>query len=69
MDTLKFNIPDLHCGGCADRSAEILEELEGVKQATVSIDDKSAEVSYNPEQASFNTFKEALAEANYTAEK
>ncbi|WP_138429189.1 heavy-metal-associated domain-containing protein [Fodinibius saliphilus] len=69
MEELTFEIPDLHCEGCANRSAEILEKLEGVEQATVSIDNKSAKVFYNSDQTSFDTFKEALAKADYTAEK
>lgn len=43
METLKFNIPDLHCDGCANRSANILEKLKGVQTARVTFDDKSAE--------------------------
>lgn len=69
MEKLIFNIPDLHCEGCADRSTNILERLDGVKDAEVTFDDKSAEVEFNPDEASFEDMKEALAKANYTAEK
>lgn len=69
MEKLTFDIPDLHCEGCADRSANILEHLNGVENANVTFDDKSAEVEFDPDQASFEDFKEALAKANYTAER
>jgi copper chaperone CopZ len=69
MEKLTFNIPDLHCEGCADRSTNILERLDGVKNANVTFDDKSAEVEYNPDEASFEDMKEALDKANYTAER
>ncbi|GEM_PF-658875 len=69
MEKLTFNIPDLHCEGCANRSTNILEKLDGVQQADVTFDDKSAAVEYNPDEASFEEMKEALAKANYTAKK
>ena len=68
MKKLTFDIPDLHCEGCADRSTNILERLDGVKNANVTFDDNSAEVEFDPDQASFEDFKEALAKASYTAE-
>tara|TARA_R110002124_G_scaffold89692_1_gene229288 strand:- start:2684 stop:2893 length:210 start_codon:yes stop_codon:yes gene_type:complete len=69
MKKITFNIPDLHCEGCANRSTNILERLDGVKHAKVTIDNKSAEVEYNVAQTSFEEMKEALAKANYTTEK
>jgi copper chaperone len=69
MEKLTFNIPDLHCEGCADRSTNILERLEGVQQAEVSLDDKSAKVAFDTSKASFEDMKQALAKADYTAEK
>lgn len=69
MEKLRFKIPNLHCKGCADRSANILEQQEGVKQADVTFDDKSAEVEFDSGQISFEQMKEALAKADYAAEK
>lgn len=69
MEKLTFNIPDLHCEGCADRSGNILERLEGVQKADIMFDDKSAEVEYDENQTSFENMKEALAKASYTAER
>jgi len=69
METLEFNIPDLHCEGCADRSANILERLEGVHKADVTFEDKTAEVNFDPDNVSFDKMKEALDKANYTAKK
>lgn len=69
MAELTFSIPDLHCEGCADRSTNILEQQEGIHKANVIFDDKSAEVEFDPDQISFEQMKEALAKANYTAEK
>lgn len=69
MVKLTFTISDLHCEGCADRSANILERLDGIGQADVNFEDKSARVEFDPEHTSFEEIKEALAKAHYTAEK
>lgn len=69
MEKLTFNIPDLHCQGCADRSTNILERLEGVQKAEVTYDDKTAAVEFDPDETSFEEIKEALGKADYTAEK
>ncbi len=69
MEKLIFNIPDLHCEGCANRSANILKRLDGVQNAKITIDDKSAKVEFDPDQTSFDEMKEALAKTNYSAKK
>lgn len=69
MEKITFNIPDLHCEGCAKRSTNILERLDGVQTASVTFENKTAEVEYDSDQASFDQMKQALAKANYTAEK
>jgi len=69
MEKLTFNIPDLHCEGCAERSTNILERLDGVQKADVTFDNKTAEVEFDPDQVSFDDIKQALAKANYTAEQ
>lgn len=68
MEKLNFTIPDLHCEGCADRSSNILERLDGVQKAAVTFNDKSAKLEYDPDKTSLEDIKEALAKANYTAE-
>jgi len=69
MKKLEFNIPDLHCEGCAERSTNILKRLEGVHKAEVTFEDKTAKVEFDPDKASFDKIKEALTRANYTAKK
>ncbi len=69
MEKLTFNIPDLHCEGCADRSTNILERINGVQKADVSFDTKSAEVEYDSDRTSFEEMEKALDKANYTAKK
>lgn len=69
MKNITFNIPDLHCEGCADRSTNILERLEGVHKANVTFEDKTAKVEFDSDKASFEDIKVPLTKAGYTAEK
>lgn len=69
MARISFNIPDLHCEGCANRSTKILENLEGVQEANVSFENKTAEVRYDADRTGFEEMKDALTKANYTAEQ
>ncbi|MCW9706244.1 heavy-metal-associated domain-containing protein [Fodinibius salsisoli] len=69
MEKLTFTIPDLHCEGCAERSTNILERLDGVQEAKVTFEDKSAKVEFDSDKTSFDEMKQALEKANYTAEK
>jgi len=69
MKSIQFQIPDLHCESCAERSTNILQRLEGVQNASVTFENKSAEVVFDSDKVSYNDIKEALAKANYTAKK
>lgn len=69
MEKLTFTIPDLNCEGCADRSTNILERLDGVQEAKVTFEDKSAKVEFDSDKTSLDEMKQALEKANYTAEK
>lgn len=69
MNSIPLKIPDLHCEGCAERAENILNRLDGVQNASVTFEDKSAEVLFDKNKVAFNDMKKALAKANYSAEK
>lgn len=64
----KLNITGMHCNGCADRITKVLNELNGVRSAEVSLDDGQAVVAYDEGQTGFSELKEAIEEAGYNAE-
>ncbi|MBI4542691.1 MAG: heavy-metal-associated domain-containing protein [Gemmatimonadetes bacterium] len=47
----RFAVSGMTCGSCATTARLALQRLHGVYQATVSYDSSSAEVRYDPRQA------------------
>lgn len=68
QEATQFRIPDLHCDGCVNRVTNVLERLDGVRSAKVSLDDKTAEVTHD-DTVNFDTMKSAVEKAGYTAER
>ncbi len=66
--SLTFRIPDIHCIGCARRITRVLERLDGVRAANVTLDGKSAQVDYDAEATDFEEMKQAVEKAGYTVE-
>ncbi len=66
---LTFRIPDIQCVGCTRRITNVLERLDGVRSANVTVDDKSAQVDYDAEAADFEEMKQAVEKAGYTVER
>lgn len=64
----KLNITGMHCSGCADRVTKVLNELEGVRSAEVSLDNEEAAVAYDEDQTDSSQLKEAVEKAGYNAE-
>ena len=66
---LTFRIPDIQCVGCTRRITNVLERLDGVRSANVTLDDKSAQVDYDEEATDFEEMKQAVEKAGYTVER
>lgn len=64
-----LSIGGMHCEGCAERVANVLERLEGVQAAKVSLEDKEAHVTHDADIPSFEQMKEAVEKASYEAER
>lgn len=65
----EFCVLGMTCTGCTQRVAKVLERVDGVRSADVSLDDKLAKVSYDADTANFEDMKEAVEKAGYTVEK
>ncbi len=66
---LTFRIPDIQCVGCTRRITNVLERLDGVRSANVTLDDTSAQVDYDEEATDFEEMKQAVEKAGYTVER
>lgn len=65
--TEKLQVEGMTCGGCAKRVKVALSKIDGVKDAEVSLKDKQAIVTYDPEKATTEKMIEAVSRAGYKA--
>ena len=67
LENLKIKT-NAHCGMCKGNIEKSLKKVEGVSEATLSLDDKIASVSYNAEKTSPEKLVQAVSDAGYKAE-
>lgn len=65
MKNVKLSVEGMHCEGCSKRLENMLNELEGVESANVSLEEKTADVNYNEEEITIEEIKEAIIDAGF----
>ena len=65
MQTVTLGISGMTCGGCVRSVKNVLEGIQGVSRAEVSLEKAQATVSYDPAQADVKRMKEAITDAGY----
>lgn len=65
MDTTVLKVNGMTCGGCVRSVKNVLEGIQGVSRAEVSLEKAQATVSYDPAQADVKRMKEAITDAGY----
>ncbi len=68
MKELKLKIEGMHCTGCSTRLQKVLNNLEGVQEAEVSLEAKQAMIKYDEDKISIEGIKEAIEDAGFKAE-
>ena len=68
MKEIKLNINGMHCEGCSSRLERILKNLEGVKDASVSLENKSAIITFDESVITENSIKEAILDGGFEGE-
>ena len=67
MQTVVLNVDGMNCGGCVKSVTGILQAVDGVASAEVSLENKSATVSFDPAKTSAAALVEAVEEGGYEA--
>jgi copper chaperone len=65
MQTATLNISGMTCGGCVRSVSKVLNALDGVTKADVSLEKKSAVVDYDDARVNPDQLKRAVEEAGY----
>jgi len=64
----QINVTGMHCSGCSDRVSKVLNELQGVRSAEVSLEDEQATIQFDQHQTGIDQMKEAIEKAGYQAQ-
>ena len=67
MKEVKLNIEGMHCTGCSTRLEKVLNNVDGVEDAKVSLEEKKADIKYDETQVSEKELIEAVKDAGFTA--
>lgn len=67
MQTITLNIEGMTCGGCVKSVTKVLNGLDGVRSATVSLENKNAQVEFDEGKIQIAQLVEAVEDAGYDA--
>ena len=68
MKEIKLKIEGMHCAGCSSRLEKILNNVDGVESAKVSLEEKSADIKYNEGEVELNTILQEIENAGFKGE-
>ena len=68
MKETNLKIEGMHCAGCSTRLEKVLNNLEGVEIAKVSLEEKKATIKYDETKISLESIKEAIGDAGFKGE-
>ena len=68
MREIKLKIEGMHCAGCSNRLEKILNNVDGVESAKVSLEEKSADIKYNEEEVELNKILQEMEDAGFKGE-
>lgn len=67
MKKVKLNIEGMHCTGCSTRLEKVLNNVDGVEDAKVNLEEKKADIKYDETQVSEKELIEAVEDAGFKA--
>lgn len=65
MKTIKLNVIGMHCGGCKMAIETALNQLEGVKEARVSLEKNQVQVTFDESLLKQSTIEVAIKDSGY----
>ena len=67
MATVTLNIDGMTCGGWVKSETKVLNGLDGVRSATVSLENKNAQVEFDEGKIQIAQLVEAVEDAGFDA--
>ena len=67
MDTTIIKVGGMKCGGCVKSVTNVLQELQGVARAEVSLEQGQVRVEYEAARVGIDAMKAAIVDAGFEA--
>jgi copper chaperone len=67
MDTTIIKVGGMKCGGCVKSVTSVLQELQGVARAEVSLEQGQVQVEYEAARVGIDAMKAAIVDAGFEA--
>ena len=67
MKEVKLNIEGMHCTGCSTRLEKVLNNVDGVESAKVSLEEKKADIKYDETQVNEKELIDVVEDAGFKA--
>ena len=68
MKEVVLKIEGMHCNGCSTRLERVLNNLEGVKSATVNFEEKQATIIFDINTINEKKIKKAIEDVGFQGE-
>ena len=68
MKETNLKIEGMHCAGCSTRLEKVLNNLEGIETAKVSLEEKKATIKYDETKINIESIKETIEDAGFKGE-
>ena len=65
MQTVTLNIDGMTCGGCVKSVTRLLEGVEGVEKAEVSLENKNAVITFDESKPDTDALIDAVEDGGY----
>lgn len=69
MKKVEIKVEGMHCEGCSKRLTKVLNNVEGVNNSEVSLENKLANIEYDETIAKIEDFYEAIEDAGFEVAK
>lgn len=69
MKKIELKIEGMHCERCSKRLTKVLNNVEGVNFAEVSLENKLAKIEYDENIAKLEDLEEAITDAGFEVAK
>jgi copper chaperone len=67
METTRIKVEGMTCGGCVASVKRALEQIDGVGNVDVSLDQAQARVDYDPARVNESQLRSAIEDAGFDA--